>query len=156
MPTLLDILAAMLEAQGWRLDRLPEQNAVGAMVEGRNGTWPCLAVQPAAAKRLIFYSTYTATVPRERRSVVCELINRLNYRAALGNFEMDCEDGEVRFRTSIEVREGLVTRALLTPIVYENLATADRYLPAFEQVITASASPAEAIAAADAGSLQDR
>ena len=78
------------------------------------------------------------------------MINRLNYEAALGNFEMDVEDGEVRFRTSIEAREAPVSRQLLTPIVYENLATADRYLPAFEQVIEGSASPADAIAAAEA------
>lgn len=148
MSRLLDTLAAMLEEQGWTLVRLPDQCAVGTMVQGRNGSWPCLAVEPADAERIIFYSTYSATVPRERRSVVCELINRLNYAAALGNFEMDCDDGEVRFRTSLEVGEGLVTQELLTPIVYENLATADRYLPAFERVISASASPAEAIAAA--------
>jgi hypothetical protein len=156
MAALLDTLAAMLEEQGWELRRLAEHNAVGTMVQGRNGSWPCLAVEAASATRLIVYSTYTATVPHQRRSAVCELINRLNYGVALGNFEMDYEDGEVRFRTSIDVGEAPVTRALLTPVVYENLATADRYLPAFQRVIAASASPVEAIVATDAEGALDR
>ena len=147
---MLDTLASMLEEDGWKLQRLPGHDAVGAMVQGRNGSWACLALSPAGTGRLIFYSTYTAAVPPARRSSVSELINRLNYEAALGNFEMDVEDGEVRFRTSIEVREAPAARQLLTPIVYENLASADRYLPAFEQVIEGSASAADAIAAAEA------
>lgn len=150
MASLLDTLGPMLEEDGWTLQRLPERNALGAMVQGRNGTWACLALSPEQTGRLIFYSTYTAAVPPARRLSVCELINRLNYGAALGNFEMDVEDGEVRFRTSIEARDSPASPQLLRPLVYENLATADRYLPAFEQVIEGSASPADAIAAAEA------
>jgi hypothetical protein len=47
------------------------------------------------------------------------------------------------------VREGPISPALLRSIVYENIVTTDRYLPAFEDVVADSASPSEAIAAAE-------
>ena len=149
MGALLDTLGAMLEEDGWKLLHIPGRAALGSVARGRNGSWSCLGVELEEQQRLLFYSTYPVAIPAERRAAVTELITRLNYGTALGNFEMDLDDGEVRFRTSIEVREGPISRALLTPIVYENVATTDRYLPAFEHVVAGSASPIDAIAAAE-------
>lgn len=41
------------------------------------------------------------TIPAERRSIIGEFITRANYGMHRGNFEMDWNDGELRFRTIV-------------------------------------------------------
>jgi hypothetical protein len=146
----LDVLVSTLEEQGWSLLPVPGQSAVGGAVKGQNGTWSWFASGLEDEGRLVFYSVYPTNVPPDRRPAVAELLTRVNYASALGNFEMDFDDGEVRYRTSIEVPDAVATSALLAPIAYANIAAADRFLPAFQQVLEAACSPEEALEAADA------
>src|SRR5215212_5325423 len=41
-------------------------------------------------------------VPPERREAVALLLTRANYGIYLGNFEMDLDDGEIRFKVSVD------------------------------------------------------
>jgi len=147
--SLLDVLVSTLEERGWSLLPVPGRSAVGGAVEGQNGRWSWVAWSLEDERRLVFYSVYPTVVPPDRRDAVAELLTRVNYASALGNFEMDFDDGEVRYRTSIEVTDGFATPALLVSIAYANLAAADRFLPAFRQVLAATSSPAEALDAVD-------
>ena len=62
-----------------------------------------------------------------------------------GNFELDFEDGEFRYKTSLDL-EGLEPNpALFVPMVYANVATMDRYLPGVLSVMYGSIAPAEAV-----------
>ena len=48
-------------------------------------------------------SNYDSNVPADRRTAMAEALSRINTRIPLGNFELDFEDGEVRFRVSADV-----------------------------------------------------
>ena len=39
--------------------------------------------------------------PENKREMVSEYINRVNYGTILGNFEIDMNDGEVHYKTSV-------------------------------------------------------
>ena len=73
-------------------------------------------------------------------------LTRANYGLLIGNFEMDYNDGEVRYKTSIDVEGDRLSKALVKRLVYDNLAVMDRYLPGVLSVIYGGASPTEAIA----------
>jgi len=46
-----------------------------------------------------------------KRGAVAEFINRANYGIIIGNFEMDFADGEIRYKTSIDVQGDKLTSA---------------------------------------------
>jgi len=50
---------------------------------------------------LVFISLFPALAPAKKRTACAELLTRINYDLLHGCFEMDFEDGEIRFRTSI-------------------------------------------------------
>ncbi|MBP0018071.1 MAG: hypothetical protein J7647_10995 [Cyanobacteria bacterium SBLK] len=64
----------------------------------------------------------------------------------LGNFELDFEDGEIRYKTSIDVESDRLTPALIKQIVYPNVMMMDEYLPGILAVINGDKTPREAIA----------
>jgi hypothetical protein len=66
---------------------------------------------------------------------MAEFLTRANYGMVIGNFEMDYADGEVRFKTSVDVEDAHLNRALLHHIVHANLLMTDKYLPGITAII---------------------
>ena len=69
---------------------------------GENGRFSCQAEYNEVQDIFYFYSYFPINVPDEKRLKMAEFITLVNYGMRIGNFEMDFEDGEVRFRTSID------------------------------------------------------
>ncbi len=86
-------------------------------------------------------------VPLERRAAAMEFLTRANFGLRMGHFEFDLEDGEVRYKTSIDVEGDRLTPALVRRLVRPNLVTMDRYLPGLLRVVYGATTPAEEIAA---------
>ncbi len=55
-------------------------------------------------------------------------------------------DGEVRYKTSIDVEGDELTPALIRQMVYANILTFDKYLPGIMRVMYGDTPPAEIIA----------
>ena len=87
--------------------------------------------------------------PEVLRPAVVEYLTRANWGLVIGNFELDYADGEIRFKTSVQLNEGELHAGLLHPLVYGNLDTMDRYLPGLHAVIALQQTPAEAIRAVE-------
>jgi hypothetical protein len=77
---------------------------------------------------------------------MAELLIRINYGLAIGSFDMDLRDGEVRFRTSLDVRDVGLSDDLNRPVVYTNLSMMDRYFTALSTVCEGKKTPVEALA----------
>ena len=54
------------------------------------------------SRHTLVYTTALLAVPEEKRSAVCEFITRANYGLPSGNFEMDCNDGELRYKVYLD------------------------------------------------------
>lgn len=85
--------------------------------------------------QLIFYSVIPSRVPKESRAPVMEFITRANYNLLIGNFEMDMEDGEVRFKTSVDVSGDSLSIALVKNMIYFNFIAIDRHLESLMKVM---------------------
>ena len=48
---------------------------------------------------------------------------------------MDPSDGSVRYRTSLDVADGVLTTPMLAALMYGNFETFDRYLPGMMSLI---------------------
>lgn len=64
----------------------------------------------------------------------------------IGNFEMDLDDGEIRYKTSIDIDGDELTPDIIKRLVYANVTMMDEYLPGIIGVIEKDVSPVDAIA----------
>jgi hypothetical protein len=86
-------------------------------------------------------------VSREKKWPALEYLARANFSLIIGNFEIDFDSGEVRFKTSIDVEGDELTYALFKPVVYANLFLTERYLPGLQAVLFEDIMPRAAITA---------
>jgi hypothetical protein len=77
---------------------------------------------------------------------LAEFITRTNYGLIVGNFEMDFADGEIRYKTSIDIDGDELTSEIIKHLVYANVTMMDEYLPGIIAVIEKDVSPVDAIA----------
>ncbi|MCC5653737.1 YbjN domain-containing protein [Nostoc sp. XA013] len=132
--------------QNWQFEQISGEETLHLAFQGKNGKWNCFAKIRSEQQQMIFYSICPITTPESKRSAVAEFITRANYGLAMGNFELDFSDGEIRFKTSIDVEGGFLTSELLEGVVYANVTMMDEYLPGIIAVIKNDTLPVDAIA----------
>ena len=147
MGRILDAVSDFFEANEWRASELqgPAEGLVTGY-RGDNGNWTCMAVVIEEHDQLLFYSICPVTAPVEARATVGEYLHRANYGLHIGNLELDYNDGEIRFKTSIDVEGAELTVALVRNLVYLNCRMMDRYLPGVLGIIHGNMSATGAIA----------
>jgi len=143
---ILDAAISFFKEDGWRFNQLEEQPVLTMGFHGENGQWTCFAQAREEQAQLLFFSVCPANAPEGRRMAVAEFLTRANYGLFIGNFELDMDDGEVRYKTSIDVEGDRLSPAMVKPLVYANVLMMDRYLPGIMSVIFGNVAPEEAVA----------
>ena len=145
MGQILDAAIAFFRDDGWPFEQIAESSVLHTSFKGRHGQWECFARTQESPQRFMFYSLCPVSVSEEKRQSISEFSSRANYGLAIGNFEFDFEDGEVRYKTSIDVEGNGLTSSLIKRLVYANVVTVDQYLPGIRLVIDDNMLPADAI-----------
>lgn len=129
-PPLLQVLEEYLRTQGVEGARHPSAPAI----RFRSGPLICVA-QARGERQLLVYCLAPASVPPPRRVAAAEFLTRANYGMAVGNFELDMEDGEVRFKTSLDSGGGVLGAEHVRPLIDVALQMMRDYLPGLRAVI---------------------
>ena len=124
---------------------IEKDKALSLGFEGKNGEYNGLAIAREEENQMVFYSICPVKTPESKRLTIAEFITKANYGLISGNFELDFKDGEIRYKTSIDVENEKLTSALIKQLVFTNVAMMDKYLPGILSVIYGNASPDEAI-----------
>ncbi|MCL6560792.1 MAG: YbjN domain-containing protein [Firmicutes bacterium] len=143
---IIDVVVEFFKNDGWHFSQVGEEPLLRLDVSGEHGEWTCFAQAREEKKQFIFYSVCPVPVPEDKRVAVAEFLTRANYGLVIGNFEMNFQNGNVEFRTSIDVEGDRLSPALVRNLVYANIATMGRYLPGIMALIHYDLSPSEAIA----------
>ncbi len=130
----------------WPFSKTQGESVLQITFQGQNGRWNCYAKAREEEDQFVFYSICPVNAPENKRSQIAEFITRANYGTIIGNFELDYADGEVRYKTSIDVEESNLTFPLIKQLVYTNVTMMDEYLPGILSVIEADVEPKDAIA----------
>ena len=146
MGEIFDAATSFFKEDGWSFTQLEEQPILRLGFQGENGQWTCYAQAREEQAQLLFYSACPVKAPEDRRMALAEFLTRANYGLFIGNFELDMNDGEIRYKTSIDVEGDRLTPALVKPLVYANALMMERYLPGIMSVIYGDVAPAEAVA----------
>lgn len=142
------ILEAIIEfftEDDWTFTKLQGQSILQVVCQGENGRWNCYAQAREDQAQFVFYSIYPEVAPEGKRLTMAEFLTRANYGLIIGNFEMDFNDGEIRYRTSIDVEGDFLTTDLVKQLVYANVMMMDRYSPGIQAVLSGTMSPEAAI-----------
>jgi hypothetical protein len=90
-------------------------------------------------------TTESQYVPKICRTAVAEFLMRVNYRLVIGNFEMDMDDGEVRFRIAVDAGQGLFNLQMIKQMTYLGIVMMDRYSPGMMEICYSGTSPKEVL-----------
>jgi hypothetical protein len=132
--SLIDVIERFLIEHEWSYERLDE-SLLRLAVQGEQGDWVTLVQTNEEDQRCIVYSVYPALVPESRREAMAAILTQENYEIPVGNFEMDLTDGEVRFRTSIEVVQGQMTSEWFERMFAVNISMTDGYFALISEEI---------------------
>jgi hypothetical protein len=146
---LLSVLAQLLAERNIEWSETADDEVIEAEVRGESGSWTCFFIGREAENRVGVYSQTTWYAPEHVRPQMAELITRINYGLSNGNFEMDFSDGEIRFKTSLDVTGAQPTAELIGNLLSPNFAAMETYLPALEAVRDGRLSPVDALEAAE-------
>jgi hypothetical protein len=138
-------MTEVFKARDWNFELEEESQMITTGCRGDNGQW---RVRAGAVTDFAFaiLSRFPVDCPEPKRSACAELLTRINFAMALGCFEMDFEDGQLFFKTSIPYGEEPPKQEHLDNLLSLNMSTMDRFLPAIMQVIYAGVAPAKALA----------
>jgi hypothetical protein len=146
MGKIFNSVADFLTDDGWKYTILEDDSdllALNLSFKGHHGSWQCFAIVDEDKHWLRFYSILPIHVPDDKRLAMAEFITRANYGLMLGNFEMDLNDGEVRFKTSVDAEGGSMGPRMIDNLMRSNLITMDRYFLGLMGVLYSERTPAE-------------
>lgn len=129
----------------WYFMQLGNQPILQMHFQGKNAKWACYAQVNEEQHLFFFYSVCPVNAPEDKREILAEFLTRANYGLKIGNFELDFSDGEIRYKTSIDVENDRLSSAIISNLVYANMWTMDRYIPGIMAVIYANQTPVQAI-----------
>lgn len=130
----------------WSFTKIQGEPMLQMAFQGENGKWTCYAKARIEQEQFVFYSICPVNAPENKRLAVAEFLTRANFGMIIGNFELDFVDGEIRYKTSIDVEDDSLSFALIKKLVYANVTMMDEYLPGIRSVIEGDVSPEDAIA----------
>lgn len=132
---MVEAVELFLQSAQWEYMREEDAPIYFMHYYGESADWPCACLVLEEQDRVAFLSRVPATMPAEVRAAATEFITRVNYGLGTGSFEMDLDDGDLRFKTTLDTGGDPLTQALLGPLVWLNIATMERYLPALLEVM---------------------
>lgn len=148
--SMMDVVLRFFEEEQWNYQKLEGKPVIRAGFRGEHGTWVCFVRVDEEKKQFLFHSLMGMNIPQQYRASVVEYITRVNYGLTLGNFEMDFDSGDIRFRTSIESPDAELSVGIVRELIYANVHTMDHYFPGVMAVVHAGLSPEAAIARIEA------
>ena len=146
--SLYAILVEYLKAKDLELTEEAEESTASFPVTTDSTEFVVYARADEDARHVIVHSVFRLRVPDLEREAVALYLTRANYGLGSGNFELDLDDGETRFKTSIDLGDTPLTPSLLEPLFGANIATVDLYAAGISAVV-AGVLPEDAILLAE-------
>jgi hypothetical protein len=139
------------EEHQWRFDKHEDERIINLGFSGEHGQFRCAAVINEDDDMFQFFTFVPLRIHAERRQEVAEFVTRANYGMKIGKFELDFDDGELRFHTSARYSDQSLPSEIIRDIIGINLVTADRYFPALTRLLFSGFTPADAIESVEGG-----
>lgn len=111
--------------------------------------WGCLLRFFEREQLLAVYSIFPFSVPDTHRGEMLAVLAYLNYDLVIGNLELDVHDGEVRFKTSLDLEVTGLSELVLSYLLQSNFSVTSRLHDTLLAVVAKSAPAVTASEAVD-------
>lgn len=127
-----------------------DDQSISANFRGEAGTYLVVAQIEDEAKLLHVSGYASMRVPEGSRPAVAETVARANHRLRVGKFELDLEQGDLRFHASQVLTEDGLGDSVIYRLIDTTMSMLDMYLPAVLSVIYGNELPKDAIRCVEA------
>lgn len=112
-----------------------------------NGKSDCIIDVNEKTDKILIYFYLPSTFPENKRHLAAEYITRVNFDLLIGNFDLDYNDGEVRYRCSYVFDNYADSHEELTFLRYfiASCKKMDKHLPGFMSLIYSDITPKDAV-----------
>lgn len=135
MTGLFSALIDYMEEEDWKYEILEGETIIRFHFKGSAGRLLCYGEVDEEKCWLIFYSYMPVNAPPEKMTQAAEFVTRANRGMRIGNFELDFDDGEIRYKTSIDVEGGELSSKMIDNLLRANLSTINRYFGGLMELI---------------------
>ena len=97
------------------------------------------------------YTVFPVKAPEEKRGAVAAFLTRANYGLILGSFELDFDDGEIRFKVTAICGEQVLSPAVMERNFDMGFCMFDRYGEGLLKVLYGDADPIKMVDAIERG-----
>lgn len=97
-------------------------------------TWGCMVRYFETQQLLAVYSILPFRVPDSHRASLVVSLTQLNYDLVIGNLELDLSDGELRFKTSLDIEVTGLDDGVIGYLLNSNFAMTSRLYDTLEQL----------------------
>jgi Zn ribbon nucleic-acid-binding protein len=137
---LLEDLKRAFADNDWPYTEVRGAPVLVGVFSGPAGTWSFYAQAVEEKGLILLYSICPQRAPEERRGEVAEFLTRANYGLAAGNFELDFDDGEIRYKSVLHTQGDGLDALTLKRLVRANGIAMETYLPGIATVIAGAPS----------------
>jgi Zn ribbon nucleic-acid-binding protein len=141
---LLGELKRAFADNGWPYTEVRGAPVLVGVFSGPASSWSFYAQAVEDKGLILLYSICPQRAPEERRREVAEFLTRTNYGLAAGNFELDFDDGEIRYKSVLQTQGDGVDAPTLKRLVRANGIAMETFLPGIANVIGAASSESSA------------
>ena len=144
-----DTLRRVLDGIGWAPE--PADGITGFIVDFGPPHSPVANALAAISseEQFVFYLNFGYVAPPERRDELARFIVRANWGLTIGNFEMDDDDGQVRFKSSVNFSGLKLTEELIRNAILPAMTAVETYADAVADVLLRGKTAKAAIASVD-------
>ena len=140
-----ETVETFLADDGWFPLAIDGTTAYRSGFNGDSGKFRVITHVNVELEQLYIYVMAEVNIPEETRMAVGEFMTRANYGMRIGNFEIDLNDGEVRYKSSLDFEGQPLTARLVHNAIYPAVTTMDRYFPSLMKVAYGGATALDAI-----------
>jgi hypothetical protein len=141
---LLTALKRVFGENRWPYSEVQGVPVLLSELSGALGRWPFYAHVVEDQELILLYSICPMHAPEGRRHELSQFLTRANYGLAVGNFELDFDDGEIRYKTVLQLHGNDLDATALKRLVRANGVAMETYLPGIGSVIAGTPAAVEA------------
>jgi len=150
---LLDLVAAALDAKNFTYNRNEEKEFIDFKITlstcKKMGAVRVIVI-PNTNNAIATYAVCPQNADEDERAAVMEYITRANYGLRIGNFEMDLRDGEIRYKTYLQMQSDVPPMKTVDRYISLSYLMLEKYGNGLLSVMYGVSSPEEAVKAAEA------
>lgn len=145
MSNLADALEEYYDSQNWKYDYDKEEETFRMRINLKAVDSCSVFARVKNAETILIYSVFPIKAPEEKRRDIAEFITLANYNMILGNFELDFDDGEIRYKVSTLCGDIELAHEYVERQVDMGFYMLDRYGEGILSVLYGNVSPKDAI-----------